>query len=84
MATISVTTSSAIVGVTPISPVSSILTNINEPLFANAFVLSTTEKQNELKSTGLSTSITLMPTYAKTDGAPITTGTGGGTYWITG
>lgn len=86
MATIAVTKDSATVRITSISPVNSILTNMSESVFANAFSVVTTNKQPESLTINLSNGIALMPTYAKTDGVPITSTSqsSGGTYWVTG
>ena len=87
MANIAVSLNSLTVGTSSLSPISSINTVINEQLYVAAFDIVTSTRQNvdigEVVS--VTTGITAMPTYTKTDGVPITTGTtSGGTYWVTG
>lgn len=74
------------VKVTTLAIVTSVLTQNTESLMPVAL---STFKSNRLVGdesfkSKIRNGVTIIPTYAKTDGVPIGSGSGGGTYWITG
>lgn len=87
MPTITVTVSSLNVGISTITPIASINNNLAEGMLPIGLPIATVIRNREETTTVLLAGI-IDPkiTYAKTDGEPITTGTGagGGTYWVTG
>ena len=74
------------VKISSITPVSSKINQNTESLIPIALSSFKTSRVNDAESviTKIALGISVVPTYATTDGIPITNSTGGGDYWITG